>query len=81
MGLYVTYVGGKGRNNKRKIQVLESVFFSWFSHVGLYVFYVGGKGRSNKQKNHILERVIFSWFSMSPMWGPREEVTNEKTTS
>ena len=50
MGLYVTYVRGKGGSNKRKNHVLASVFFSWFAHTGLYVNYVGGKGGSNKRK-------------------------------
>ena len=27
VGLYVTYVGGKGRSNKQKIDVSENVFF------------------------------------------------------
>ena len=43
--LYVAYVGGKGRSNKRKKHVLESVVFSWFAHTRLYVAYVGGQGK------------------------------------
>ena len=81
-GLYVTYVGGTGRSDKRKNHVLESVFFSWFALVSLYVTYVGGKGGSNKRKNHVLESVVFSWFAHTGLyvtyWGAREEVTNKK---
>ena len=38
-------MGGKGRSNKRKKHVLESVVFSWFAHTRLYVAYVGGQGK------------------------------------
>ena len=77
--------GGKGGGNKRKNHVLQSVFFSGFAHTCLYVTHVRGKGGGNKRKNHVIQSVFFSWFahilaSTSPMWGAREEVTNEKTT-
>ena len=39
---------------------------------------MGGKGGSNKRKTNVLESVVSR--GMSPMWGAREEVTNEKTT-
>ena len=45
VGLYFTYVGGKGRSNKPKNHVLERVVFSWFAHMGLYVHLCGGQGK------------------------------------
>ena len=76
--------GAREEVTNEKKCVLESVFFSWFAHTGLYVTYVGGKGGSNKRKTTFLKAWFFRGLpiraSMSPMWGVREEVTNEKTT-
>ena len=86
VGLYVTYVGGKGRSNKRKNHVLESVAFSWFAHTGLHVTYEEKTSFWKVRGCFVVCPCKESFFrglpiraSTSPMWGAREEVTNEKT--
>ena len=67
-GLYVTHVGGKGKDRKRKNHVLESVFFRGLPIRARQSTRVGGKGGGRNRKNHVLESVVFSWFAHTGLY-------------